>query len=109
MIVQEKFGKLIHTYSDSNKYIISNADNNKYVEAWDPAKYSREYTESDEEIIRDTAPEQETKQEAVTNQKQQTNTAETATDATDTAETVEDDELEQTVTTAPDSGQYSEE
>ena len=55
MIKQErvKIGdrELLHTYSDSNKYILQVETSNIYNEAYDviPCKYT--YTETEEEII----------------------------------------------------------
>ena len=55
MIKQErvKIGdrELLHTYSDSNKYILQVKTSNIYNEAYDviPCKYT--YTETEEEII----------------------------------------------------------
>ena len=54
MIIQKevKFGSrtLLHTYSDSNKYILQVETNTKYDEAYDviPCRYT--YTETEEEI-----------------------------------------------------------
>lgn len=58
MIVQKEvnFGsrKLLHTYSDSNKYILQVETNTKYDEAYDviPCRYT--YTETEEEIEKPT-------------------------------------------------------
>ena len=55
MIKQEKVTinnkELLHTYSDSNKYILQVETNVKYNEAYDiiPCKYI--YTETEEEIV----------------------------------------------------------
>lgn len=55
MIKQEKVKignrELLHTYSDSNKYILQVETNVKYNEAYDaiPCKYT--YTETEEEIV----------------------------------------------------------
>lgn len=54
MIIQKEvnFGSrtLLHTYSDSNKYILQVETNTKYDEAYDviPCRYT--YTETEEEI-----------------------------------------------------------
>lgn len=57
MIKQEKIvingRELVKTYSDNNKFIIQNETGTKYIEAIDvPDKYT--YTESDEDIPKDT-------------------------------------------------------
>ena len=58
MIKQEEktFGSrtLLHTYSDSNKYILQVETNTKYYEAYDviPCRYT--YTETEEEIEKPT-------------------------------------------------------
>lgn len=58
MIVQKEvnFGSriLLHTYSDSNKYILQVETNTKYDEAYDviPCRYT--YTETEEEIEKPT-------------------------------------------------------
>ena len=58
MIVQKEinFGSrtLLHTYSDSNKYILQVETNTKYYEAYDviPCRYT--YTETEEEIEKPT-------------------------------------------------------
>lgn len=58
MIVQKEinFGSrtLLHTYSDSNKYILQVETNTKYNEAYDviPCRYT--YTETEEEIEKPT-------------------------------------------------------
>ena len=55
MIKQEKVTinnkELLHTYSDSNKYILQVETNVEYNEAYDvvPCKYT--YTETEEEIV----------------------------------------------------------
>ena len=55
MIKQEKVKignrELLHTYSDSNKYILQVETNVEYNEAYDviPCKYT--YTETEEEIV----------------------------------------------------------
>ena len=55
MIKQEKIminnKELLHTYSDSNKYILQLETNNIYDEAYDviPCKYT--YIETEEEIV----------------------------------------------------------
>lgn len=57
MIKQEKViinnKELLHTYSDSNKYILQVETNVEYNEAYDvvPCKYT--YTETEEEIIKE--------------------------------------------------------
>ena len=57
MLKQEKTiinnKELLHTYSDSNKYILQVETNVKYNEAYDaiPCKYT--YTETEEEIIKE--------------------------------------------------------
>ena len=54
MLKQEKIiinnKELLHTYSDSNKYILQVETENKYDEAYDviPCRYT--YTETEEEI-----------------------------------------------------------
>lgn len=54
MIIQKEVNissrTLLHTYSDSNKYILQVETNTKYNEAYDviPCKYS--YVETEEEI-----------------------------------------------------------
>ena len=58
MIIQKEvnFGSrtLLHTYSDSNKYVLQVETNTKYDEAYDviPCKYT--YTETEEEIEKPT-------------------------------------------------------
>ena len=58
MIIQKEvnFGSrtLLHTYSDSNKYILQVETNTKYDEAYDviPCRYT--YTEIEEEIEKPT-------------------------------------------------------
>lgn len=55
MLKQEKIiinnKELLHTYSDSNKYILQVETNVEYNEAYDviPCKYT--YTETEEEIV----------------------------------------------------------
>ena len=55
MLKQEKITinnkELLHTYSDSNKYILQVETNVEYNEAYDvvPCKYT--YTETEEEIV----------------------------------------------------------
>ncbi len=58
MIIQKEVNlssrTLLHTYSDSNKYILQVETNTKYDEAYDviPCKYT--YVESEEEIEKPT-------------------------------------------------------
>lgn len=58
MIIQKETNigsrTLLHTYSDSNKYILQVETNTKYDEAYDviPCKYT--YVESEEEIEKPT-------------------------------------------------------
>ena len=58
MIVQQEVNfssrTLLHTYSDSNKYILQVETNTKYDEAYDviPCRYT--YTETEEEIEKPT-------------------------------------------------------
>ena len=58
MIIQKEVNigsrKLLHTYSDSNKYILQVETNTKYDEAYDviPCRYT--YKETEEEIEKPT-------------------------------------------------------
>ena len=58
MIVQKEVNfdsrTLLHTYSDSNKYVLQVETNTKYDEAYDviPCRYT--YTETEEEIEKPT-------------------------------------------------------
>ena len=55
MIKQEKVKiesrELLHTYSDSNKYILQVETNVKYDEAYDVIHCKYTYTETEEEIV----------------------------------------------------------
>lgn len=42
--------KLVRTYSDTNHYIIQDGTGFEYIEAIDPEKAGRTYTESEREI-----------------------------------------------------------
>ena len=47
MIVQERIGDYVRTYSDSGKYIHGGYPEADYAEAIDPASMGRTYTETD--------------------------------------------------------------
>ena len=50
MIVQERIGDFIRTYSDYGKYIHGGYPEADYAEAIDPASLGRTYTETDRPI-----------------------------------------------------------
>lgn len=50
MIIQERIGDFIRTYSDSGMYIHGGSPEADYAEAIDPADLGRTYTETDRPI-----------------------------------------------------------
>lgn len=50
MIIQERKGDLIHTYSDKGVYVHGGYPEADYAEAIDPASLGRTYTETDRPI-----------------------------------------------------------
>lgn len=50
MIVQERIGDYVRTYSDSGMYIHGGYPEADYAEAIDPASFGRTYTETDRHI-----------------------------------------------------------
>lgn len=57
MIIQERFTinerEFIHTYSNTERYVVGGSPEGQYTEAIDPAEFGRVYTEGD--IIMDEA------------------------------------------------------